>query len=55
MHLRRDFQLWTFKIVETIIDCGDFGSVTKYTFENHAIARLMCLNKISDEDVEFSA
>jgi hypothetical protein len=55
MHLRRDFQLWTFKIVETIIDCGDFGSGTKYTFENHAIARLMCLNKISDEDVEFSA
>jgi hypothetical protein len=25
MDLRRDFELWTFNIVETAIDYGDFG------------------------------
>jgi hypothetical protein len=24
IHLRRDFELWTFNIVETAIDYGDF-------------------------------
>ena len=27
--LRRDFELWTFNIIETAIDYGDFGSWTK--------------------------
>ena len=49
MNLRRDVELWTFNIVETAIDYGDFGSWTKCTFY-YAIARddshrLMCLNK----------
>ena len=30
--LRRDFELWIFNIVDTVIDYGDFGSWTKYTF-----------------------
>ena len=29
MDLRRDFELWTFNIIETAIDYGDFGSWTK--------------------------
>ena len=29
MNLRRDFELWTFNIIETAIDYGDFGSWTK--------------------------
>jgi hypothetical protein len=48
MNLRRDFEAWTFIIVETAIDYWDFGSWTKCTF--YAMARyghhsLMCLNK----------
>jgi hypothetical protein len=31
-NLKRVFKLWTFNIVETAIDCGDFGSWTKCTF-----------------------
>jgi hypothetical protein len=26
MHLKRDFELWTFNFVEISIDYGDFGS-----------------------------
>jgi hypothetical protein len=50
MNLRRDFELWTFDIVDAAIDHGNFGSWTKCTFKillwiimpSH---RLMCLNK----------
>jgi hypothetical protein len=50
MDLRRDFELWTFNIVETAIDYGDFGSWTKCTFFYYTIARydphrFMCLYK----------
>jgi hypothetical protein len=49
MDLRRDFELWTFNIVETAIDYGDFGSWTKCTFY-YAMARYgphrLCLNKL---------
>jgi hypothetical protein len=38
MNLRRDFALWTFNIVETAIDYGDFGSGNKCTFY-YAMAR----------------
>jgi hypothetical protein len=32
MNIRRDFEFWTFNIVETAIDYGEFGSWTKCTF-----------------------
>ena len=32
MNLRRDFELWTFNIVGTAIDYGDFRSWAKCTF-----------------------
>jgi len=32
MNLRRDFNLWTFNIVETAIDYEDFGSWSKCIF-----------------------
>jgi len=49
MTLIGDFALWTFNIVETAIDCGDFGSWTKcilhYVMARYVPHRLMCLNK----------
>jgi hypothetical protein len=38
IEIRRDFEFWTFNIVETAIDYGDFGSWTKCTFY-YAMAR----------------
>jgi hypothetical protein len=32
MNLRRDFEFWTFNVVETAIDYGDLGSWNKFTF-----------------------
>ena len=32
MNHRRDFEHWTFNIVETATDYGDFGSWTKCAF-----------------------
>ena len=49
MNLRREFELWTFNIVETAIDNGNFESCTKCTFYYAMVRygpyRLMCLNK----------
>ena len=49
MNLRRDFELWTFNIVETAIDYEDFESWTKcilhYAMFKYGPHRLMCLNK----------
>ena len=50
MNLRRDFELWTFNIVETAVEYGDFGSWTKcilhYAMFKYAPPhRLICLNK----------
>ena len=49
MDLRRDFELWTFNIVETAVDYRDFGSWTKYVFyyaiTRYGHQRLICLNK----------
>jgi hypothetical protein len=49
MNLRKDFELWTFNIVETAIDYGDFGSWAKYILHyamfRYDPHRLMCLNK----------
>jgi hypothetical protein len=41
MHLRRDLELWTFNLVETVTDYGNFGSWTKCIF----IIWPPCLNK----------
>ena len=50
MNLRRDFELWTFNIVETAIDYEDFESWTKcilhyVMFKYAPLPRLMCLDK----------
>ena len=49
MDLRRNFELWTFNIVETGIDYGNFGSWTKCIFflsmAIYGPHRLICLNK----------
>jgi hypothetical protein len=50
MNLRRDFELWTFNIVETAVEYGDFGSWTKcilhYAMFKYAPPhRLICFNK----------
>jgi hypothetical protein len=49
MNLRRDFELWTFNIVETAIDYGDFGSWIKCTIFIMLWPDIaptdMCLNK----------
>ena len=49
MNLRRDFEFWTFNIVEIAIDYGDFGSWAKcifsYAMAKYGPHRLMCLNK----------
>jgi hypothetical protein len=49
MNLRRDFELWTFKIVETTIDFEDFGSWTKcifyYSMFRYVPHRFICLRK----------
>ena len=49
MNLRRDIELWTFKIVETAIDYGDSGSWTKcishYAMFRYDPHRIICLNK----------
>jgi hypothetical protein len=48
MNLRRDFELWTFKIVETAIDYGVFESWTKCNFYyTMGMAPIdSCLNKL---------
>jgi hypothetical protein len=50
MTLRRDFELQTFNIVETVIDNGDFGSWTKcilyFAIFMNAPHRLICLKKL---------
>jgi hypothetical protein len=49
MNLRRDFELWTFNIIDTTIDYGDFGSWAKcvlhYAMFRYGPHRLICLNK----------
>ena len=49
MNLRRSLELWTFSIVETTIDYGDFGSCTNfimhYSMFRYGPHRLMYLNK----------
>jgi hypothetical protein len=47
MNLRRDFELWSFNIVEIAIDCGDFWSWIKlhYAIFNYDHCRLIGLNK----------
>ena len=49
LDLRRDFELWTFNIVDTAIDHENFGNWTKCTFYyamfRYGLHRLMCLNK----------
>ena len=46
INLRRDLELWTFNIIETAIDYGDFGSWTKcilhYALFGYGPHRLMC-------------
>jgi hypothetical protein len=48
MSVRRDFELWTFNIVETAIDYRDFGSWTKcilyYAMFRYAPHRFISLN-----------
>ena len=47
-NLREDFELWTFNIVETAIDSGEFWSWTKCIFHYvmfHYPCRLLFLNK----------
>jgi len=50
MNLRRDFELWTFNIVGTAIDYGDFGNRTKhgifYVMSQYGPHRFICLNKL---------
>jgi hypothetical protein len=50
MNLRRDFELWTFNIVESVIDDGDFWSWIKcilhYAMFRFDPQRLVCLNKL---------
>ena len=47
LNLRIDFELWTFNIVDTTIDCVDFGSWTKcifyYGMGRYGPHVLMCL------------
>ena len=49
MNLRRDLELWTFNVVETTIDYGDFESWTKcilhYAMFRYGPHRFICLNK----------
>ena len=49
MNLRRDFELRTLNIVETAIDCGNFGSWTKcilhYAMFRYGPHRLIRLDK----------
>jgi hypothetical protein len=49
MNLRKDFELWTFNLVETAKDYRDFGSWTKcillYAMFRYVPHRLICLNK----------
>ena len=50
MNLRRDSELWTFNIVESAINYGDYVSWTKCTFFYYVMGRygphrLICLNK----------
>ena len=50
MNLRRDFELWTFNIVDTAIDYGDSGNWTKCSlhyamFRSVPPPRLIYLNK----------
>jgi hypothetical protein len=49
LNLRREFQLWTFNIVETAMDYGDFGSWTKcilhYAMFKYGLHRFICLTK----------
>ena len=44
MNLRRDFELWTFNIVETAIDYG-IKCILYYAMARYGPHRLMCLNK----------
>jgi hypothetical protein len=47
MDLRRDFELWTFDIVNNATDYGDFGGWTKcnYAMARYGPYKLKCLNK----------
>ena len=49
MNLKRDLELWTFSIIETAIDCRDFGRWTKcilhYAMFRCGTNRLIYLNK----------
>jgi hypothetical protein len=49
MNVRRDFELWTFNIIEAVMDYGGFGSWSKctlhYAMFRYGPHRLMHLNK----------
>jgi hypothetical protein len=49
MNIRRGSEFWTFNIVETAVDYGDFGIWTKhilyYAMFKYDPHRLICLNK----------
>jgi hypothetical protein len=46
MNLRKALELWTFNIVETAIDYGDFGNCNfYYAMGRYGPHRLMSLNK----------
>ena len=51
MNLRRDFELWTCNIIETVTEYGtlEFGLIVLFFFNypigRYAPHRLMCLNK----------
>jgi hypothetical protein len=56
MNLRRNFELWTFNTVETVIDYGTFEVGLKYIL-HYAMDRYgphsrLCLNKCGYQGVE---
>jgi hypothetical protein len=49
VNLRREFELWSFNIIETAIDCENFGNWGKYSLHyamfRYDLHRLTCLKK----------